>query len=125
MDESIKKWERQQESPYMFEPITMRETESSQEKPPDLVIETPSATDITDEEEQLLSPQESYEHFKKIDWWGDVMKEIDEEIGDSGDTSALDESETESGTERFEVCNLNYRINILFKRFFNYYLTTF
>ncbi|CAG8476617.1 13551_t:CDS:2 [Acaulospora colombiana] len=85
LDESIKKWERQPEKAFMIE-------ESSPFEPPDLNSET---TDVTDEEG--IFPLNS-EKFKEIDWI-DVMKEIDDEIGESGDTSAFDESETESGTE--------------------------
>ncbi|CAG8774695.1 22403_t:CDS:10, partial [Dentiscutata erythropus] len=104
LDDSIKKWERQPERDYFFD-TSIRESESGQvseiEKPPDLIVETPSVNEITDDEE-LLSPQERQEHFLSTDWKS-VLREVDEEIGEWGDTSALDESETESGTERFYI----------------------
>ncbi|CAG8719657.1 15609_t:CDS:2, partial [Acaulospora morrowiae] len=96
LDESIKKWERQPEKAYMLEESLLPESESGQvsemEKLTDLNNET---IDVTDEEGGILL---SSEKFEKIDW-GDVIKEIDDEIGESGDTSAFDESENESGTE--------------------------
>ncbi|CAG8755398.1 12990_t:CDS:2, partial [Dentiscutata heterogama] len=96
LDDSIKKWERQPERDYFFD-TSIRESESGQvseiEKPPDLIVETPSVNEITDDEE-LLSPQERQEHFLSTDWKS-VLREVDEEIGEWGDTSALDESETE------------------------------
>ncbi|RIB10736.1 hypothetical protein C2G38_165583 [Gigaspora rosea] len=99
LHDSIKKWERQPERDYFFDSSSIRESESGQvseiEKPPDLIVETPSINEITDDEE-LLSPQENQEHFLSTDWKS-VLQEVDDEIGD--DTSALDESETESGTE--------------------------
>ncbi|CAG8671612.1 41682_t:CDS:10 [Gigaspora margarita] len=99
LHDSIKKWERQPERDYFFDSSSIRESESGQvseiEKPPDLIVETPSFNEITDDEE-LLSPQENQEHFLSTDWKS-VLQEVDDEIGD--DTSALDESETESGTE--------------------------
>ncbi|CAG8723089.1 7400_t:CDS:2, partial [Cetraspora pellucida] len=99
LHDSIKKWERQPERDYFFD-TSIRESESEQvseiEKPPDLIVETP-VNEITDDE-GLLSPQERQEHFLSTDWKS-ILCEVEEEIGDWGDTSALDESETESGTE--------------------------
>ncbi|CAG8721210.1 3965_t:CDS:2, partial [Racocetra fulgida] len=97
LDDSIKKWERQPERDYSFD-ASIRESESEQvseiEKPPDLIVETP-VNEITDDE-GLLSPQERQEHFLSTDWKS-VLNEVEEEIGDWGDTtSALDESETEN-----------------------------
>ena len=99
MDESIKKWERQLEKDYALEPASPRDSESSQisevDKPPELIIETPSGTELTDDDDLLLSPEERLEHFESTDWRS-ALNEVEELLAESGDTSALDESEISS-----------------------------
>jgi hypothetical protein len=98
LDESIKKWERQPEKDYTLEPFSPRDSEPSPISEVDkLIIETPSGTELTDDDDLLLSPEERMEHFESTDWRS-ALNEVDELLAESGDTSALDESETE--TER-------------------------
>lgn len=98
MDESIKKWARQLEKDYTLEPNSPRDSETSLisevDKPLELIIETPSGTD---DDDALLSPEIRMEHYESTDWRS-ALNEVDELLAESGDTSALDESETE--TER-------------------------
>ena len=101
MDESIKKWERQPEKDYALEPASPRDSDSSHisevDKPLELIIETPSGNELTDDDDLLLSPEENRDHYESTDWRS-ALNEVEELLAESGDTSALDESETE--TER-------------------------
>ncbi|RHZ50684.1 hypothetical protein Glove_493g38 [Diversispora epigaea] len=55
--------------------------------PPDLIIETPSATEITDYEEPRVFKKVT--NIFRILIRGNVFKKADDEIGDSCDTSSL------------------------------------
>ncbi|CAB4406829.1 unnamed protein product [Rhizophagus irregularis] len=96
LDESIKKWARQLEKDYTLEPNSPRDSETSLisevDKPLELIIETPSGTD---DDDALLSPEIRMEHYESTDWRS-ALNEVDELLAESGDTSALDESETET-----------------------------
>jgi hypothetical protein len=101
LDDSIKKWERQPEKDYALEPSSPHDSESGHmsevDKPLELIIETPSGNEISEDEDLLLSPEENRDHYEATDWRS-VLNEVDELLAESGDTSALDDSETE--TER-------------------------
>ncbi|CAG8711295.1 10868_t:CDS:10, partial [Ambispora leptoticha] len=75
--DSIKNWARQPEEPYLLE-------QSSTNSSP------------KEDYEPKISAEEVQQHFLEIDW-DSFEKEVDEEILESGDTSA--DSETESGNE--------------------------
>ncbi|KAG9307679.1 hypothetical protein G9A89_023244 [Geosiphon pyriformis] len=97
--DSIKKWERQPEELYFFEETNMNSSPDG-----NLVASefeknegaTPGAEETEAEEPQVKS--EVTENFYKVDW-GNAMHEVDEVIGESGDTSTWDDSEAESGSE--------------------------
>ncbi|CAG8693107.1 13787_t:CDS:10, partial [Funneliformis mosseae] len=99
LDDTIKKWERQSEKAYALESSSSRDSESSQvseiDKLPELIIETPSGNELTDDDDLLLSPEKRHEHFEATDWRS-ALNEVEELLAESGDTSALDESETET-----------------------------
>ncbi|CAG8536878.1 12645_t:CDS:10 [Ambispora gerdemannii] len=75
--ESIKNWERQPEEPYLLE-------QSSANSSP------------KEDYEPKISAEEVQQHFLEIDW-DSFEKEVDDEILESGDTSA--DSDLESGNE--------------------------
>ncbi|CAI2168649.1 3163_t:CDS:10, partial [Funneliformis geosporum] len=99
LDDTIKKWERQSEKFYTLESSSLRDSESSQvseiDKLPELIIETPSGNELTDDDDLLLSPEKRHEHFEATDWRS-ALNEVEELLAESGDTSAFDESETET-----------------------------